>query len=92
MFNSSFTLPSSACDKERYITDDIFDDVLNVSTNKSGDYFSNMSEFKSKGKCEGVKADRITLRPSFGQLKMSETRNIQTSNFYGEESSRENLD
>lgn len=82
VFNSSFTLPSSACDKDRYITDDIFDDVLNVSTNKSGDYFSNMSEFKSKGKYESIKPDRITLRPSFGQLKKNEqARNIQTSNF-----------
>jgi len=81
VFNSSFTLPSSACDKDRYITDDMFDDVLNSSTNKSGDYFSNMSEFKSKGKYEAIKPDRITLRPSFGQLKKSQTRNIQTSNF-----------
>ena len=41
-----------------------------------------MSEFKSKGKYETNKPDRITLRPSFGQLKKNEkTRNIQTSNF-----------
>jgi hypothetical protein len=31
------------------------------------------------------------MRPSFGQLNKNEkTRNIQTSNFYGEENSREN--